>query len=298
MSVNMDQQQQPRRPYSRVWLAALAILAILALGIAAPAMNTAAQPAGPLVAAIRHLTSATGASQPGSPPPLLNGADTQASRNWSGYVASGDGYSAVSGTWSVPDPSLGGAAGVGATWVGIGGVQSRDLIQAGTQDVSSGTGRSQFQAWIEMLPQASHQVPLAVRPGDSVTVSIAEQSPGSGTWTVSFQNNTSGQTYQTNVRYASSQSSAEWIEEAPAAGNGIVPLENFGTVEFGGATATANGQQIDLAQASPQPVSMLNGNGQALAVPSGIGSDGASFSVTRTSASATAVPAARRGPGR
>src|SRR5207302_6350845 len=157
-------------------------------------------------------------------------------------------------------------------------------IQAGTQDVASGSGQSQFQAWIEMLPQPSRQVPLAVAPGDSVTVSINEQSAGSGVWLIAFKNNTSGQTYQTTVQYASSQSSAEWIEEAPAGPNGIVPLDSFGSVSFSAATASVNGQTVDLAQTGAQPITMLNANNQSLAVPSAIGSDGSSFSVARTSA--------------
>jgi hypothetical protein len=47
--------------------------------------------------------------------------------------------------------------GVSATWVGIGGVNSRDLIQAGTQQQTTGTGQTQYQAWVEMLPQASRK---------------------------------------------------------------------------------------------------------------------------------------------
>jgi hypothetical protein len=179
--------------------------------------------------------------------------------------------------------------------VGIGGVNSHDLIQAGTQDVAAGNGQAQFQAWIELLPQASRQVPLAVVPGDSVTVSITEQGAGSGVWLIAFKDNTSGQTYQTTVHYTSSQSSAEWVEEAPSGPNGIIPLDSFGSVSFSGATATQNGQTIDLAQMGAQPITMLNSNGQALAVPSAIGSDGSSFSVARTSAAVT--PAARPGRG-
>jgi hypothetical protein len=196
----------------------------------------------------------------------------------------------------VPQLAPTSAPGVGATWVGIGGVTSRDLIQAGTQDVASGTGQSQFQAWIEMLPQPSQQVPLLVAPGDSVTVSINEQRAGSGTWLIAFKNNTSGQTYQTTVHYSSSHSSAEWVEEAPSGPNGVVPLDNFGSVSFSGATAIQNGQTVDLAGASAQPITMLNANGQALAVPSAIGSDGSSFSVARTSAPATPPASTGRRP--
>jgi hypothetical protein len=184
---------------------------------------------------------------------------------------------------------------VGATWVGIGGVNSRDLIQAGTQDVASGTGQSQFQAWIEMLPAPSQQIPLAVAPGDSVTVSITQQAAGN-MWLISFKNNTSGQTYQTTVQYTSSLSSAEWIEEAPSGPNGLAPLDNFGSVAFSGATAIQNGQTLSLAQAGAQSITMLNANAQPLAVPSAIGSDGSSFSVARTSAPAT-PPATSGRPG-
>jgi len=119
-----------------------------------------------------------------------------------------------------------GGSGIGATWVGIGGVTNRDLIQAGTQDATSGGGQAEFQAWIEMLPAASQQVPLAVAPGDSVTVSIDEQGEGSGSWQISITNNTSGQNYQTTATYTSTESSAEWIEEAPSGPGGILPLDN------------------------------------------------------------------------
>jgi hypothetical protein len=203
----------------------------------------------------------------------------------------------VTGTWTVPQLAPTGAPGVGATWVGIGGVSSRDLIQAGTQDVSAGNGQSQFQAWIEMLPAPSRQVPLAVAPGDSITVSIAQQATGSNTWQISFKNNTSGQTYQTTVQYASSLSSAEWIEEAPSGPNGVVPLDSFGSVAFSSATAVQNGQTVNLTQASAQPITMLNANSQPLAVPSGLNSDGSSFSIARTSASATPTASNGRRPG-
>jgi len=203
----------------------------------------------------------------------------------------------VTGTWTVPVPGINGTPGVGATWVGIGGVSSQDLIQAGTQDVAAGGGQAEFQTWIEMLPQASQQVPVAVVPGDSVTVSITEQGAGIGYWQISITNNTSGQTYQTNVQYASSESSAEWIMEAPSGSNGVLPLDNFNSVSFASATAVENGQTVDISQTGAQPITMLNANNQPLAVPSAIDSNGSSFSVARTAAPAT-TSAAGGGPGR
>src|SRR5205807_6450332 len=121
---------------------------------------------------------------------------------------------------------------------------------------------------------------------------IAQQS--AGTWQIAFKNNTSGQTYQTSVHYTSSLSSAEWIEEAPSGPNGVVPLDNFGSVAFSSASTVQNGQTVDLSQAGAQRITMLNSSGQQLAVPSGIGSDGSSFSVARTSAPATPPPSNAR----
>jgi hypothetical protein len=226
---------------------------------------------------------------------------TEHFRNWSGYVVTAGPYTGVTGVRTVPQPNVTGGTGIGATWVGIGGVSSRDLIQAGTQDATRGGGRAQFEAWIEMLPQPSQQVPLAVAPGDSVTVAIDELGAGTGNWQISMANNTSGQTFQTAVSYTSSNSSAEWIEEAPSGPGGIVPLDNFSSVSFSVASASQDGQTANLHEANAQPITMLNANGQALAVPSPIGSDGSSFTVTRTSVPATtgrqpAGPASRRPP--
>ncbi len=231
---------------------------------------------------------APGREQPNPQSPITSNHST--SQNWSGYAATQGQYTSVSGTWTVPQPSANGAPGVGATWVGIGGVNSHDLIQAGTQDVASSTNQSEYQTWIETLPQASRQVPLAVAPGDSVTVSITESAPGSGVWQIDFNNNTTGKSYQTTVNYTSTESSAEWVEEAPVGNGGLLPLDNFSSVTFSQATATQNGQTVTLAQSGAQPITMVNGSGQALAVPSAISSDGSSFSVARTSASATPAP--------
>jgi hypothetical protein len=232
-----------------------------------------------------------GTTSPTSPQPRVTPSQ-DTSHNWSGYATTDGKFTAVSGTWTVPQVNSNGASGVGATWVGIGGVTSHDLIQAGTEETDMGSGRVQYSAWVETLPQASRPVRFSVHPGDSVTVSINEQSTNN--WQISFNNNTTGQTYQTSMRYTSSHSSAEWVVEAPSSGNGILPLDNFGTVSFSGASATENGQSANLSQSHAQPITMLSGAGQALAVPSSIGGDGSSFSVSRTNAPATA-PSTGRG---
>jgi hypothetical protein len=74
------------------------------------------------------------------------------SRNWSGYVATGGSFTSVAGTWTVPALSTRQAFASDATWVGIGGVSSSDLIQAGTEETTSRSGQVGYNAWVETLP--------------------------------------------------------------------------------------------------------------------------------------------------
>lgn len=206
------------------------------------------------------------------------------SSNWSGYVANGGTYTSVAGTWIVPTVSAT-SSGADATWVGIGGVTGTDLIQAGTQATVTGSGAVTYSAWTEILPDYSRPAPLAVSPGDSVTVVITEQTRN--TWLIVMRNNTTGDSFEKTLSYNSSRSSAEWIQEAPSTDRGIVPLSNFGTVRFLSGSAVRDGQSLGLSALGATPVAMVNRAGQALAIPSTLGSDGSSFAVTRTDAPGT-----------
>jgi hypothetical protein len=221
-----------------------------------------------------------GGTQPGQPrvPPSRD-----VSANWSGYAATGGSYSAVSGTWTVPQFAPDSPAGADATWVGIGGVSSRDLIQAGTQQTVSGSGSTQYQAWVETLPQASHPVPLAVNPGDSISISITQSPQAQDQWSVNFTNNTSGQTFQVTEHYTSTTSSAEWIEEAPSAARGRqIPLDNFGSIVFSEGSAVKDGKSVSIADSGAQPITMVARGTHQTARPSSLGADGASFTITQS----------------
>jgi len=237
-----------------------------------------------------------GRSAPGDTPAAPNIAtSSDASLNWSGYVAQGGVYTAVSGTWVVPRVSASSNGLVAdATWVGIGGVMNEDLIQAGTQTVGDGEGNLLYEAWYEVMPDDSQAVAMTVSPGDTVTVSLSQTTPGH--WYIAFDDKTSGATYATEVAYDSSLSSAEWIEEMPSsgAGNHFIPLDNFGSVQFLNGSATKDGQSQTLQALGAQPLSMLSLTDQTLAYPSTLGPDGASFTVSRTSAPAASVLSHRR----
>jgi len=229
------------------------------------------------------ISPSTGTGTPGVVPGNP-ASSSSSSSNWSGYAASGGTFTSVTGTWTVPQVSSA-SAGADATWVGIGGMSSRDLIQAGTQATVTTNGGVRYEAWIEMLPQTSRTVALSVSAGDSVTVSITAKSGND--WAIALKNNTTGETYDQTVQYASSLSSAEWVQEAPSAGRGIVPLDNFGTLAVSKASAVRDGKTMNLAQLGAKPVSMINGRGEVLAQPSSLSSDGNGFTVTRTQAQST-----------
>ena len=202
------------------------------------------------------------------------------SRNWSGYAARGGTFTSVSATWTIPQLAVDGPFGADATWIGIGGLRSRDLIQAGTQQAVSGTGTVVYQAWIETLPDVSHPVPLTVLPGESVTISVDQQA--GDTWLISFTNLTSGQTLQRTVPYVSTVSSAEWIEEAPFARRRVLPLSQFTSLTFTSASAVKDGQSLTPADLNARAISLIDDTGRTVAVPSPLSPDGSSFTVTRT----------------
>lgn len=171
-----------------------------------------------------------------------------------------------------------------ATWIGIGGVTAGDLIQVGTQDTVSAGGQVSTAAFYELLPNVSQPVPgVTVSAGDAITASLRQVT--SSQWAISITDETNGQSYTGAVPYASSLSSAEWIEEDPSYSSGRqVPFDNFGTVSFTGGSTTVNGSPVDIAGSDAQAVAMLNRAGQTVATPSALNTDGASFSITRENA--------------
>jgi hypothetical protein len=243
--------------------------------------------AAPVFAASRSLPpSAPQAHAPAAESP----SDSGNSYNWSGYETTGGAFTGVGATWIIPTVPATNSLTADATWVGIGGVTAHDLIQVGTQAVTgNGADQVQYQAWFETLPASTRQIPLTVNAGDSVTASVTQVSVGE--WQISFRDNTTGSQYSAQVAYASSLSSAEWIEEAPSDQDGIMPLDQFGAVSFSGAYVIQNGSQVTIAGSGAMPLSMANGANQIISVPSALNSGGASFTISRTSAAATVANA-------
>jgi hypothetical protein len=203
----------------------------------------------------------------------------QPSRNWSGYIASNAYYSGVSALIQTPvangQPST--TTSAVASWVGIGGTSSTDLIQAGVEVDASGPV-AQYTAWFETLPQPSRTVALQIGPGDWVFIDIHELD--FDLWQVTIVDGE--QVFQRQIQYPSSHSSAEWIVEDPSAARGLVPLATVTGANFANMTAIANGQSVVPVQLSPQTTVLVGANGQVEASPSALGPDGNSFGVAAT----------------
>jgi Peptidase A4 family len=230
---------------------------------------------------VSGLTPTTPAPAPSSPTPSPPTTTGYLSTNWSGYLATSASFTKISGSWTATLATGNGSTiTADSTWIGIGGVTSGDLIQVGTQNIIAANGQVSTSAFYELLPNVSQPVPgVTVSPGDVMTASITEVSGVQ--WTISITDTTDGQSDTFSVSYASSLSSAEWIEEDPSFSFGRqIPFDNFHEAFFTGGSATANGVSVTIAASTAQPVTMVNNSGQAIAVPSAIGSGGASFTVS------------------
>ena len=153
---------------------------------------------------------------------------TSSSSNWSGYALDGGPFTSVTGTFNVP--SLTNTIGQvnNSEWVGVDGDSDANptLIQAGVAQSVSTFGRAEMHAWWEILPAVETPIEtVSVRAGDSITVTIAQV--GTGLWTISLVNNTTGQSFSTTQVYTGTASSVEWIVEAPTLGTRTATLGSF-----------------------------------------------------------------------
>jgi hypothetical protein len=186
----------------------------------------------------------------------------------------------VKANWTVPTANASTITTYSSAWVGIDGFSSSTVEQTGTDsDYVPGAG-AQYYAWIEMYPDYSYGWVLpnnqspTMAPGDAISAEVTYT--GSG-FTYDLKDSTAGYDYQasfvynakktggtlslnlvdntnpnapvayyqgsiTYTRFPTMQrSSAEWIQEAPSSGSGILTLANFAPLQFTGAQATIGG---------------------------------------------------------
>jgi hypothetical protein len=220
---------------------------------------------------------------------------TADSLNWAGYaVTPGSGVTAVSGNFTVPTAGLV-PPGFSASWAGIGGYTTTDLIQAGVSENSALGGEvlgGQYNAWYEILPASETPISncsgnssCTVNPGDKISVKISNT--GGDNWEISLTD-AGNWSWSTSVTYASSESSAEWIQEAPSLEDVQTIPADVGTVSFSGSTYTESGSTDTIAEGSPTVIEESPLGGVNEATTSALGSDGESFNVCVYAQSCTA----------
>jgi Peptidase A4 family len=177
------------------------------------------------------------------------------STNWSGYAVTGGYYTSVSSSWTQPAASCTGTA-YSSFWVGLDGDTSSTVEQTGTDADCSGS-TPQYYAWYEMYPKFPVNYNNPVSPGDHMSASVTTN--GSGSFTLTISDSTKGWTRTTSARLKSAKlKSAEVIAEAPSSSGGVLPLANFGTVGFSG--ATVNGSVLTSSTLGLDKITMQSGS--------------------------------------
>jgi hypothetical protein len=187
--------------------------------------------------------------------------------NWSGFLAdhSQRSYSAVSGSWNVPEVVYAEAnhSTYSAFWIGLDGYSLSDLEQAGTEqdaiDFEPFGYFANYSAWTELLPNqlTEQDVSLSPNPGDRMSVEVwistGSGAPNANGGYAAFrlvdvtQNQSTGaiRTPLDGTYYNGSE--AEWIMERPClASDGenctqFAELSDYDNAQMLGAVALTTG---------------------------------------------------------
>jgi hypothetical protein len=199
---------------------------------------------------------------------ITNDTNVEYSSNWAGAVLIGSGYTSVTGTITVPTPSIppGGNSHTqyaASAWVGIDGdTCSSAILQTGVDFYVQGTTVS-FDAWYEWFPDYAYTFSgFAISAGDSITMTVTATSKTSGKATIT--NNTKKKTVSHTFTGQSGtlcETNAEWIVEDFEENGALVPFCNFHTVSFTGASAKSGSTTVGVTGAT---IIDIEQNGQVL----------------------------------
>jgi Peptidase A4 family len=181
------------------------------------------------------------------------------STNWSGYAVTGGSgaFHSVSASWVEPTGicTSRGRAQYSSFWVGLDGFNSSSVEQTGT-DVDCSRRTPVYYGWYEMFPAAPVNYTNTVRPGDHFSASVTFS--GTSTYTLVLTDSTQGWTHTTTKSQSGlARSSAEVITEAPSSSSGVLPLADFGTVNY--SVSAANG--TSLGTQNPTEIIMVDSSG-------------------------------------
>jgi peptidase A4-like protein len=168
-------------------------------------------------------------------------------------------------------------------WVGIDGYGSGTVEQIGTEH-DWDNGKEEHYAWFEMFPKYPHQlVGFPVEPGDVITGEVSYV--GNDTFKLSLSNHTKHVTTTVPTTHTqtpkANRSSAEWIVEAPATSDGVLPLAHLSEVTMTDCTATIDGVSgpISNGQWKSSKLNMASKSGTVKAQASDLTNSGKDFTV-------------------
>jgi hypothetical protein len=291
--------RRARRSWTwRTWLVTL-----VGCGVAVLAVHLATVPQAVSAASAAQVTRAhafqqyggqgshDGYGRGGYPMIPVTEAAAATSQNWAGYAAAGTAgtFTSVSSSWTQPAVTCDAGDTFSSFWVGLDGAGTPTVEQTGTEaDCANGTAA--YSGWYEVFPAAPVFYNAPVQPGDAMSASVVAN--GGGSFTLTLTDATQNWTQATNQVAPQAQlGSAEVIAEAPSS-QAVLPLANFGTVNF--TNATVNGQ--GLGNANPMALTMVSGNGITEATPSALNGQ-SGFTVTWDSSGGTAVATGTGNPG-
>lgn len=212
------------------------------------------------------------------------------SSNWSGYVSAPnlnhevlDTVKEVSGTWVVPTLTSTPDLSYCSLWVGIDGFLNGTVEQIGTAHYWM-NGSQHNYAWFEMYPRGPHVIHnFPLDRGDQISAQV--DFVGNDTFELTMVNHTKGVHTIIPTRFtvsaAAHRSSAEWVVEAPATSNQILPLADFGFALFRGCKTMINGVTGTIS--NPHWLSdaiNMEANGVVKALTSHLNNNGQRFNVT------------------
>lgn len=193
------------------------------------------------------------------------------SYNWAGLDQIGTHLTSVSATWKAPSFTHPASSNRSiAEWVGLGGIQSRALIQVGTITSPNANGSASTTVFWEKLPRPAIQT-VTIPAGATVTAKITPVGKDQWRLWLSLGGNSSpliNKVVTLSPRAAAAvETSADWITEAPSTQNGVSPLAPVASTTM--SQVSANGVPLSaMDPQSLQTVGLFGPRGRLLAAPS------------------------------
>jgi hypothetical protein len=159
-----------------------------------------------------------------------------------------------------------------ATWIGIDGDGSPDVLQAGTEEEITAIGPFTFRstyAWWEWYPEYEVQIPnFPVSAGDVMFCAICVHSSTEAGFYLTNLTNSASTSFTKTAPSGTSLvgNCAEWIVEAPTVNGGQSALAKYGDVYFDSCIAGTSKRNL-LYAGKGDAITMVNGAGKSISVP-------------------------------